>query len=351
VRAAAIALLTVAACGDNLPGPEPGPDLAPAQTMFVIAHFDDDMIFMQPELLAALGGSLITVYVTSGDLARGYRHGDDVFADARAAYGGDWRCGYITAAGLPAHHCRSGEISLVALDMPDGGLEGEATDSLLHLVEGKIEYLPIVSPLGGHATRDDLIAELAEIVTAVGPSQIHALDLAATHGRDHSSHLLSSSFLLWALARTGYTGELRWHRGYNVDPEAPTLAGSDYTAAAAMLGVFDARYFGHADAQEAAWLQRQYFYNRVPAATVDPFTLDAGGHLRAGARCMTAAATLAECADVPEQYWVLDAEGHLWNGLPPDPAADMDYDHVRCLATADSAATCGAGHDVTWSFH
>jgi len=354
VRPAAIALLTVAACGDNLPGPPPGPELAPARTMFVIAHFDDDMIFMQPELVDA--GSAITVYMTSGDPVKGNGRADEVFAAARAARGGSWDCGYIWIGGLPAHHCRSGEMSLVGLDLPDGGLDGERTDSLLHLVEGKITRLPVLGPIGGHASEDEIIGELAEMFELTQPAEVHALDVAATHGRDHSSHLMSSSFALWAAARVGYAGPIRWHRGYNVDGEAVTLTGGDYDAAAAMLGAFDARYFGMPglDPQEDAWMQRQYAFDRVAAAAVDPFVLDESGHLRSGSQCLASAAggavAPAPCAAAPEQYWLLDGEGHLWNGLPPDPAADMDYDHVRCLAAVDSAPTCGADHDVTWSF-
>ncbi len=36
----------LAACGDNTP--PVGPPIEPADSMFVIAHFDDDMIFMEP---------------------------------------------------------------------------------------------------------------------------------------------------------------------------------------------------------------------------------------------------------------------------------------------------------------
>src|SRR2546421_1941910 len=51
---------------------------------------------------------------------------------------------------------------------------------------------------------------------ATTPSEIHTLELAATHGRDHSSHMFVASFALWAEARTGYDGPVTWHRGYNV---------------------------------------------------------------------------------------------------------------------------------------
>lgn len=375
MRTAAIVLgwSVAAACGDNAPGPAVGPPLASADTMFVIAHFDDDMIFMQPELLAALeGGSVTTVYVTSGDPVKGDGRADEVFAAARTAYSSvvgsdDWECGYVAVGELPVHHCRLRDraVSLIGLDLPDGGLDGERTDSLLHLVEGTITKLPILGPIGGHATRDDVIAELAELIVSTSPTSIHALDVAATHGRDHSSHLMSSSFALWAAATVGYGGGFIWHRGYNVDGEAATLLGTDYDASAVMLGYFEACYFGcgpcgrpctQLDPQENAWMERQYAFDRVRIASLDaaPLALDVRGHLRSENQCLAAGpdggAALAACVDAPEQYWVLDDEGHVWNGAPPSATTGMDYDHVRCLAALDSAPTCGADLQPTWLF-
>ena len=58
--------------------------------------------------------------------------------------------------------------------------------------------------------------------------------------------------------------------------------------------------------------------------------------------------TLAPCTGAPEQYWVLDSEGLLWNGRPPQRAPDMTYDHVRCL-TGQGAVTCGANLQARWT--
>src|SRR5689334_22906440 len=57
-------------CGDNMPGE--GPPLATADTLVIVAHLDDDLIFMQPEIHAAVAsGSVTTVYVSSGDPIKG----------------------------------------------------------------------------------------------------------------------------------------------------------------------------------------------------------------------------------------------------------------------------------------
>lgn len=369
VRTAAIALgLCVAACGDNQSFPPVAPPLAQADAMFIVAHFDDDEIFMQPELLAALAaGSVTTVFVTSGDQVKGDAHADATFGAARIAYSSvlgthDWHCGYLFLGDAPIHHCRMGSVSLIGLDLPDGGITGAMPTDLLHLVEGREQNVPILGPVRGRATEDDIITELAQLITITAPLQLNAQDVGATHGRDHSSHLMTASFALWAAARAGYTGELRWHRGYNVVAEQ---ANFDDPTATSMLSHFEACYLGcgpcggtcaKMDPTELSWMQHQYSFDRVRFATLDAgLALGEDGHLFSGELCMTSAsdgtAALAPCTNAPEQYWLLDSEGHLWNGSPPAPVADMDYDHVRCLSTLATAPTCGATNGApTWAF-
>jgi hypothetical protein len=393
-RSLVLGVVVAAGCGDNIP--PAGPDLAPAPRLFITAHRDDDMIFMQPELIEALqSGPVTTIYVASGD-PDGLDHAEQLLEGARYGYGSivgsnDWDCGYLPVEDSAVHHCRlrDRDVSLIELDVADGGLQGEMADSMLHLVEGKIPDLPILGPLGGRVTEAQIIDELAAVIAATAPDRIDTLDVAATHGRDHSSHLLSSSFTLWALARIHYAGELRWHRGYNVALEDVTLADTDFTPAAAMLGYYEACYFkcgpcgtscAKVDPTHEKLLWRQYSYDRVAAggqmrltsgdqcAQVSPggelllgdcasataMRLDASGHLVANQLCAASkrdgSVAFAPCADVPEQYWLYDSEGHVWNGAPPDAMAGMDYDHVRCLAPGAAATTptCGADLQPTW---
>jgi hypothetical protein len=230
---------------------------------------------------------------------------------------------------------------------------------------------------------DSIVDSLFQILTATQPAEIHALDLAATHGRDHSGHLFSSAFALWAAARVRYDGPIRWHRGYNVVSEAITLDDADYQLVRPMLGYFDACYFGTGrcgstfdvlDPSHDGWLRRPYSSDRGPlelqgtlaldgasvgacvvvaagkptlgdcaaAATVH---LDPGGHLTIDGACLASPpgnddpVVLAPCQDSPSQYWLADTERMVWNGRPPVGVPDMDYDHVRCL---DAGAAPGA---------
>lgn len=401
-----VAGLAAAGCGDNLPGPGIGPPFAPAETLIVIAHFDDDMIFMQPELRQAIAsGSLTTVYVSSGDPIHGNASAQHTFEAAMTAYesvagSSDWDCGYLLAGGSPVHHCRLRDrpVSMIGLDTVDGGLPGALPDSPLHLVEGLVPSIPILGPIGGSATVGSIVDSLAEILVATQPAQIHALDLAATHGRDHSGHLFSSAFAFWAAARVRYDGAIEWHRGYNVRDEAITLTDADYQAVKPMLGYFSACYFGCApcgtscntlDVDHDIWLRRQYSSTRVATDALGMLALDGttgcvaktgagpvladcaaaaivhldrGGHLAIGAYCLASGPSndeplaLEPCRATPEQYWIVDGDGMVWNGRPPLGVAGMDYDHVRCLDAAGGpgaaliAPICGEHRRPRWHF-
>jgi hypothetical protein len=150
-----------------------------------------------------------------------------------------------------------------------------------------------------------------------------------------------------------------------------------------MLGYFEACTDGCAecgtscsslDPEHETWLERQYQFERVTTATgrlalgdecadesldmgsctdAPSFELAQDGALRLGDECVTANATtglqLTACTHRPEQYWVLDTEGSIWNGSLPSPTSDMHYDHVRCLAGQD-APICGANLQARWTF-
>jgi len=410
---AALCALWVAGCGDNLSSPKVGPPIEPSEQLFVNAHYDDDMIFMQPELLHGVeAGSTTTLYVYSGDPIHGQGRQWHSFRAAKVAYSSatgstDWDCGYLVVRGSPVHHCRLRDrsISLIALDLPDGGIEGTYDVSPLHLAQDDVTSVPILGARGGIATKETIVAELAALITAIDPVQIHALDLAGTHGREHVSHLFSSSFAFWGAARAGYQGAIRWHRAYSVDGEAITLDDADYQAVKPMLGYFWACYAGCApcgtscatlDPTHDVRLRRRYSATRslvdtsgtlsldddpalclsvaagvvviADCAGATQVQLDPSGHLRipgdggAAERCLASPPGAADpvvleaCDDTPEQYWAADSEHHVWNGRPPDAAPEMYYDHVRCLNAAPqpgavlAAPICGSRLHPTWHF-
>jgi LmbE family N-acetylglucosaminyl deacetylase len=377
--------------------------LEPASVMFITAHLDDDEIFMQPQLVHALeAGSVTTVFVTSGD-PLGKAHQRRTFEAAQTAYehiAGDrgWLCGYTRVTDLPAHHCRlqGTAVSLVGLDLAEGGRHGELPASLLNLIARKTPVLPVIGPYPGEVTIDGLIAELAEVIATTAPDELHILDYAYHGGDDHPGHSISASFALWAVARAQYRGPIVAHRGYSVAGLPETLSDADYALAAPMVGTFDACYFGTApcgtqaplDKSHRDWLLRQYSTTAhtevatgrlergdapgrclavtagaiglAPCDSPDAVHADPQGHLVAGARCVAsgpeddAPLALAACSDDPAQIWLIDGDGGVWSSLPPttEPANAMDmlFDHTRCLAPAPlGAPVCGKlGQQPRW---
>jgi hypothetical protein len=373
------------ACGDNdIPI---APPLAHSDTLFLAAHEDDDMIFMQPELVGRLarGESTTTVYAsTAGPDGRGRF----VFYSAMVAYGklagsDAWDCGQLPLGTIVVEHCRLRDrpVSILDFGIADGAINGDRPASLLHLIDGSVPELPADS--GGTVTRETVVDLFGHLLDTTTPNSIETLELAGSHGRDNSSHMFVASIGLWAAARAGFSGPITWHRGYNVEVEQPTLDGDDLTHARTMLGYYEAcadrcaacgTSCPSVNAAHETWLSRQYATGRVleahgklalgercldaslaldDCANAIEIELAADGVLRVGDSCVTSAesgsVSVAPCTGAPEQYWVLDTEGALWNGRPPQPGPDMAYDHVRCL-TEQGVVTCGANLQAHWTF-
>ena len=97
MRALAVVAL-IAACGDNQHGE--GVPLANAHDLVVVAHEDDDLLFMQPDLIEVVraGGGMTNVYVTAGNGTKGPPAANPRYAGLMAAYGTvandqAWFCG------------------------------------------------------------------------------------------------------------------------------------------------------------------------------------------------------------------------------------------------------------------
>ncbi|HTL37430.1 MAG TPA: FG-GAP-like repeat-containing protein [Kofleriaceae bacterium] len=394
-RLAAIALVGLAACGDNeLATGEP---LAPAADLTIVAHQDDDLIFMQPDVLEAVkrGDGVTNVYVTAGNGTKGVDRAENRYsglmeAYALAANATAWKCGYIEIAGHTAEHCRLDErrVSLVFLAYPDGGKEGELEPSLLHLWEGSTTNVETISRETSRYDREQLVATVAQIIRITQPSLVRTLEVASTHGRDHSDHMLVGALTVLALARANSNAELLSYRGYETSTEPANKIPPIFTAAFDVLARYEACVAGCApcgdacttiDASHVAWLSRRYAVgfrqlasgrvrigtsciaadgSLAPCETTPSWHIDRAGELRTNDTCLAAeesgAVTTGLCLGGPSRRFFLDDEGHLWSGLPPAPTTNMDYAHLNCLAATDDGRLalqlCGADSAPTWTF-
>jgi LmbE family N-acetylglucosaminyl deacetylase len=401
-RSLCLAVLTLVACGDDL-APAP-PPLPAAHDLVIVAHQDDDLIFMQPDLaeLVAAGAPLTVVYVTAGDASAGIDYADSRVVAVESAYAtlagqppAAWSCDDVAIDGHAARRCQlaSTSITLVFLGYPDGGIDGQAPGSLLHLWEGKVGAVDTVAHQVTRYDRGQLIAAVARIIEATSPAVIHTLDLSGTHGVDHPDHLIVGALAVLARAAIGSPAAIVSYRGYDDGAEPANLVTPvfdqvslpfrAYEACQIMCGVCEQTpcLAGDLGAAYATWLHRRYAIgtragvrgrlalgDRCAVVGADggvalgdcagapSFTIDPGGNLRAGDRCVVVAPDgelgTGACAAAADRDFLLDDEGHLWSGVPPAPVDGMRYDHGRCLADVGdriAAVLCGAARDPRWT--
>ena len=381
-------LLALAACGDNeLPNAAP---LGVAHDLAIVAHQDDDLLFMQPDLIEAVrrGTGVTIVYVTAGndnhDVDYSTKRYDGVMAAYSAATGAvGWRCGWLDIAGHAAEHCLldDAQLSLVFLGYPDGGKQGEFSSSLLALWEGRITGADTIADRTAHYDRDGLITTLAAVIDTTHARTIRTLEVAATHGVDHSDHMFVGALAVLARAKANTDVELLSYRGYDiagepVDGFAPVTAIADdafahyiaCTDGCASCGdacpMFSPTYAGYLQRRYAVRIGRHASGALVAdgaCANADgtvtaancaaPTTWRfADGLLRVADRCLTSELVAGSC-DVATPL-ALDEEGHIWIGVAPPPAAGLDLTHLDCLGVVDGhlqARLCGGDVAPAWT--
>lgn len=387
-----IALLA-ASCGAS-------PALPSSHDVVVVAHQDDDLLFMQPDLWNVIQHRqpVTIVYVTAGDAGAGVAYATSRITASKAAYGWmggsqDWRCRWIDLAGHAAQRCDlpAASITLVFLAYPDGGVAGEQPHSLLHLWEGMVDHADTVAERVARYDRAGLIAAVGEVIANTHPSIIRTLEVSAAHGPDHSDHMLVGSLAVLAAAHANASAAFLSYRGYNVNYEAANNPDAIYDRVSLGMRAYEACQTGCAscadavcdsvaDPRYAAFLHRHYaIAMRQPpmsgflqtaggCVTVDGDAVTLGdctratelsfephGMVRAGDRCLRLARSGRLVAvpyrGGPREYFLLDDEGHLWTGVAPAPGPAMDSNHTMCLvgdASGVHAVVCGSSFAPRW---
>lgn len=392
-------LVVATGCGDNTL--LVGDPLQPSANLTIVAHQDDDLLFMQPDLadLVQSGAGVTNVYVTAGNGTEGY---DYVLRRERglmAAYGAlvglgihDWSCGWIDIAGKHANHCRleAGKISLVFLLYPDGGKEGEQPDSLLHLWEGTAHDVTTIGDNPSTYSQAELIDTVGAIITATQPHAIRTLEVSGAHGRDHADHEAVGALAVLAVAAAPMQARpaMLSYRGYSTEMEPANKNSELFERAKDTVARYDACVDGcDVECDRGAcstiteahdtWAHRRYavgfrhFHTAKlrlgdsclqegPDNTVAlgdcaaaPLWRDVGGELVTVGddvrlqRLPTGELITQPFENVmprPEFTWFVDDEGHIWSGVPPFAQPGMDHKHLDCLVSSGGharAALCG----------
>lgn len=185
------------------PGSE-APASAPcsSRSLVVVAHTDDDLLFINPDQQRAItaGTCLHTVFVTAGDAGQDANYWTSRERGARAAYAfmagvaDDWEQRTISSRGLHLLTLKADQrISLVFMRLPDGmqrgtGAKRNQGQSLKKLWRGDIASMTAVDGTNTYS-KTQLVETLTELMFLTRPGTVRTLDYVnGFNDTDHSDH-------------------------------------------------------------------------------------------------------------------------------------------------------------------
>ncbi|HEX6501476.1 MAG TPA: PIG-L family deacetylase [Micromonosporaceae bacterium] len=260
---------TTAHIGLGEPSASPPQTTNPARFMQIVAHEDDDLLFMNPDIDAAIraGYDSMTVYLTAGngrsgaDYARSRQDGSLLAyqkmagadtSECRQDVRSCWSSHTLTVGGgAPVQvftlKKRPG-VQLVFLDLPDGYDDGKSC-ALNHLWRDPDVTVHTLQDPGNQLvgevayTRETLIRTLVALMKNVDPTVVRTQDPAPNprlgerdvwqcrNGdsfHDHYDHVNAARFADEAARRYSATANPRllqeYYRDYNVKDSAPDLS-------------------------------------------------------------------------------------------------------------------------------
>ena len=182
-----------------------------ATVMITVAHQDDDLLFMNPDLMHDIqaGRCVRTVYLTAGDAGSGQFYWVGREQGAEAAYSTMLGSSAIWVQRLVrladnsvvtvANPRGNSRVSLIFMHLPDGNVRGEGFaashyESLARLEAGEI---PAIHAIDGESsyTSQHLIDTLARLMAIYHPAEIRTqANFASKLAPDHSDHMAVSRF-------------------------------------------------------------------------------------------------------------------------------------------------------------
>ncbi|WP_323770860.1 PIG-L family deacetylase [Antarctobacter sp.] len=265
---------------------DPAPPVVGSGDMVIVAHQDDDLLFMNPTLDGLIDGDgpVTTIYLTAGDAGRDESYWAGREAGEKAAYGhmagaDDWvdetvslTVGDQTFDVASSYLASQPEVRLYFLRLPDGFGDGSGSEtygfqSLEQLAEGEIATVTAVDGSATY-TSDDLTGVLSALLDLHTPDHIHIQDHTTEYsGIEHSDHLTSAAFATDAVEGynadftvTSYVGYASWGLEENLSPEDELVVRSTFDTYAS----HDPLVFGSDGALIGAyedWVQREYIAN------------------------------------------------------------------------------------------
>ncbi|MFC7530296.1 PIG-L family deacetylase [Actinoplanes sp. GCM10030250] len=168
----------------------------------VVAHQDDDLLFMNPDIQRDIDANrcTLTVFVTAGDAGAGEGYWREREKGPRAAYAmmadadDEWNTKTVKFGKYDVRYeslADRSDVALVHLRAPDGGGGGWPAnngESLDELYQGKLAEIHSVDGANTY-TKAGLIELLADVMRTFQPDFIQTLDYSEKNrGAEHSDH-------------------------------------------------------------------------------------------------------------------------------------------------------------------
>lgn len=263
----------------------PSPACNGKTILSIAAHEDDDLLFMNPDLLHNLhgGGCLRTVYLTAGDAGLsssywlGREKGAEAAYDSMAGHTSLWIERYVEVNSHEyikmASPRGNPSITLIFIELPDGNIPGTGflrthNESLSKLETGTVSRLDSVGGTS-HYTKSDLTNLLVSLMGYFHPDQVGTqtpLNMSSVHS-DHTDHTTTGQFSAAAYGIYAHNIPIVYYTGYPIDQLPTNISGQDLTDKSAAFYA----YATHdtlvcktpgqcASGPYPGWLARQYTY-------------------------------------------------------------------------------------------
>lgn len=211
----------------------------------IVAHEDDDLLFLSPDLLHAIqaGKRVRTIYVTAGDAGSNstyWQHRQSGEAAAYAQMGNVANSWIQTNADIDSHPISiftladRPTVSLAFLHLPDGGhgqgFSSTRNESLQKLWVGSISTIHTVDGSFGYS-KSTLIKALIRLMALFQPDLICTQDYVGSYGDgDHSDHHSVAYFVQAAVQHSAMPVSLRGYKGYGIADLPANVIGADLLA-------------------------------------------------------------------------------------------------------------------------
>lgn len=265
--------------------PKPGP----GERFFqVVAHPDDDLLFMSPDLFGAVvaGRPTVTVYLTAGEGQSGLddnhdpqAYAQDREAGVREAYAflagvrDDWTSSPVDAGNVRLRVdtlVQRPDIHLIFAGLPDGGdPRAEGGRGALGRLWAHTECVTRFTVRGACLTGGSVLRMLRALYSRFRPTVLRTLDPSPPDaGADHVDHVASARF---ALAAAPPALEVRSYRGYTISDLPPNLAPPIRALKRQVFQIYRRHdYRAFMGWHYRAWLERMYRCRKPKPAGYDP---------------------------------------------------------------------------------